>query len=122
MNAKTWVLEKTESAMFKDDMLPLIENQEKNSSLPSLLNFNKSRKVNSDLSSFFNKLEEKREYCLIVSLICGFNETELVHAQLVFSHLKSLKKSKEDSRGGPFLSNLVSWGRKSIKHTTEELS
>ena len=45
--------------MFKDDMLPLTENQEKTSSLPSLLNFNESRKVNSDLSSFFNKIEEE---------------------------------------------------------------
>ena len=88
MNTKTWVLEKTESAMFKDDMLPLIENQEKTSSLPSLLNFNQSR--NSNLSSFFNKLEEKKEYCLIVSLIRGFNELELVHAQLVFSGLESV--------------------------------
>ena len=62
-------------------------------------NFNKSRKVNSDFSSVFNKLEEKREYCLIVSLIRGFNEPELVNAQLVFSHLESLENSKEDSRG-----------------------
>ena len=61
VNTETWVSKKTESAMFKEDMLPLIENQKKNSSLPSLLNFNKSRKVNSDLSSFFDKLEEKRE-------------------------------------------------------------
>src|SRR5713226_1243200 len=82
-------------------MLPLTENQKKNSSLPSLLNFNKSRKVNSDLSSFFNKLEEKREYCLIVSPIRGFNELELVHVQLVFSHLESLKTQK-NTRGGSF--------------------
>ena len=61
MNTETWVSKKIASAMFKDDMLPLTENQEKTSSLPSLLNFNESRKVNSDLSSFFNKLEEKRE-------------------------------------------------------------
>ena len=61
VNIETWVLEKTEGAMFKDDMLPLNKNQKKTSSLPSLLNFNESRKVNSDLSSFFNKLEEKRE-------------------------------------------------------------
>ena len=61
VNTETWVSEKIESAMFKDDMLPLTENQEKNSSLPSMLNFNESRKVNSCLSSFFNKLEEKRE-------------------------------------------------------------
>ena len=61
MNTETWVSEKTEIAMFKDDMLSLIENQEKTSSLPSLLNFNKSKKVNSSLSSFFNKLKEKRE-------------------------------------------------------------
>ena len=60
VNTEIWVSEKTESAMFKD-MLPLTENQEKTSSLPSLLNFNESRKVNSDLSSFFNKLEEKRK-------------------------------------------------------------
>ena len=53
VNTKTWVSKKTESAMFKDDMLPLTKNQEKNSSLPSLLNFNDSRKVNLDLSSFF---------------------------------------------------------------------
>ena len=61
MNTETWVSKKTESAMFKDDMLPLTENQEKTSSLPFLLNFNESRKVNSDLSSFFNNLEEKRK-------------------------------------------------------------
>jgi len=47
-----------ESDMFKEDMLPLTENQNKPSSLPSLLNFNESRKVNSVPSSFFNKLEE----------------------------------------------------------------
>ena len=52
---------KKKSALFKDDMLPLTENQKKTSSLPSLLNFNKSTKVNYDLSSFFDKLEEKRE-------------------------------------------------------------
>ena len=80
VNTETWVSEKTKSAMFKDDMLPLTENQEKTSSLPSLLNLNESRKVNSSISSFFNKLEEKREYCLIVSLIHGFNEPKLVHA------------------------------------------
>ena len=51
----------TESAMFKDDKLPLTENQVKTSSLPSLLNFNESKKVNSDPSSFFNKLEKKRK-------------------------------------------------------------
>ena len=45
------------SAMFKDDMLPLLKTRE-TSSLPSLLNFNEFRKVNSDSSSFFNKLEE----------------------------------------------------------------
>ena len=61
VNTKTWVSKNTESAMFKDDMLPLTENQENTSSLPSLLNFNESKKVNLDLSSFFNKLEEKRE-------------------------------------------------------------
>ena len=61
MNTKTCVSKKTKSAMFKDDMLPLTKNQKKTSSLPSLLNFNESRKVNSDLSSFFDKLEEKRE-------------------------------------------------------------
>ena len=61
MNTETWVLEKTESALFKDDMLPLPENQKKTSSLPSLLNFNESKKVNSNLSSFFDKLEEKME-------------------------------------------------------------
>ena len=80
VNTETWVSEKIESAMFQDDVLPLTENQEKNSCLPSLLNFNESRKVNSNLSSFFNKLEKKREYCLIVSLIHGFNEPKLVHA------------------------------------------
>ena len=48
---------KTKSAMFKDDMLPLLK-QEKTSSLPSLLNFNESRKDNSVPSSFFNKLEK----------------------------------------------------------------
>ena len=32
--------------------------QEKTSSLPSLLNFNESRKVNSDSSLFFNKIEK----------------------------------------------------------------
>ena len=47
--------------MFKDDMLPLTENQEKTSFLPSLLNFNGYKKFNSDLSSFFNKNEEKRK-------------------------------------------------------------
>ena len=72
-----------------------------------MLLLNESRKVNSDLSSFFYKLEEKREYCLIVSLIRGFNEPELVHAQLVFSYLESLKTPKKTPRG-PFLSNLVS--------------
>ena len=61
MNNETWVSKKTESAMFKDDMLPLTENQKKTSSLPSLLNFNESRKVNSNLSSFFDKIEEMRE-------------------------------------------------------------
>ena len=49
--------QETKSAMFKDDMLPLLK-KEKNSSLPSLLNFNESRKVKSVPSSFFNKLEE----------------------------------------------------------------
>ena len=29
VNTKTWVSEKIESAMFKDDMLPLIENKRK---------------------------------------------------------------------------------------------
>ena len=67
--------------MFKEDMLPLTENQKKTSSLSSLLNFNESRKFNSSPSSFFDKLEEKREQCLIVSLIHGFYESELVHAQ-----------------------------------------
>ena len=61
MNTETWVSEKTEGALFKDDMLPLTKNQKKTSSLRSLLNFNESRKVNLDLSSFFDKLEEKRE-------------------------------------------------------------
>ena len=46
--------------MFKEDILPLTENQNKNSSLSFLLNFNESRKVNSSLSSFFDKLEEKK--------------------------------------------------------------
>ena len=76
--------------------------QEKTSSLPSLLNFNESRKVNSDLSSFFNKLEEKREYCLIVSLIRGY-DPELVHAQSVFSHLESLKTPKKTPGGSFFV-------------------
>ena len=61
VNTETWVLEKTESAMFKEDMLPPIENQKKTYSFSSLLNFNESRKVKSDLSSFFDKIEEKRE-------------------------------------------------------------
>ena len=61
MNTETWVSEKTESAMFKDDILPPTENQKKNSSLSFLLNFNESTKSNSSLSSFFDKLEEKRE-------------------------------------------------------------
>ena len=61
VNTNTWVSEKTESAMFKEDMLPLIENQKKTYSLSFLLNFNESRKVNSSLSSFFDKLEEKRK-------------------------------------------------------------
>ena len=38
---------------------------------------------------------------MIVSLICGFNEPELVHAQLVFSHLESLKTPKK-TLGGSF--------------------
>ena len=54
-------------------------------------------------------------------LIRGFNEHELVHAQPVFSHLESLKMPKKNT-GGPFSSNLVSRGQKSIKQTTEELS
>ena len=54
-------IEKIESGMFKKDMLSLTKKQKKNSSLPSLLNFNESRKFNSNLSSFFYKLEEKRE-------------------------------------------------------------
>ena len=58
VNIETWVSEKIESDLFKDDMLPLSENQKKTYSLPSLLNFNESKKVNSDPSSFFNKLEE----------------------------------------------------------------
>ena len=61
VNTKTWVSEKIESGLFKDDMLPLTENQKKTSSLPSLLSFNESKKVNLCLSSFFDKLEEKRE-------------------------------------------------------------
>ena len=47
--------------MFKEDMLPPTENQKKTSSLASLLNFNESRKFNSSLSSFFDKLEDGRE-------------------------------------------------------------
>ena len=39
VNTETWVSEKIESAMFKDDMLPLTKNQEKTSSLPSLFKF-----------------------------------------------------------------------------------
>ena len=54
-------IRKTESSMFKKDMLPPNKNQKKTSSLSSLLNFNESRKVNSSLSSFFDKLEEKME-------------------------------------------------------------
>ena len=61
VNTKTWVSEKTESSMFKEDMLLSTENQKKTSSLSFLLNFNKSRKVNSGLSSFLDKLEEKKE-------------------------------------------------------------
>ena len=61
VNTETWVSKKIESAMFKEDMLPPTENQKKNSSLSFLLNFNESRKVNSSLSSFSDKLEEKRE-------------------------------------------------------------
>ena len=61
VNTKTWVSKSTENSMFKDDMLPPIENQNKTSSLSFLLNFNESRKVNSILSSFFDKIEEKRE-------------------------------------------------------------
>ena len=89
--------------MFKEDMLPPTENQKKTSSLSFLLNFNESKKVNSSLSSFLDKLEEKREYCLIVSLIHGFNEPELVHAQLVFSHLESLKTPKKTPGGSFFI-------------------
>ena len=47
--------------MFKEDILPLIENQKKTSSFSFVLNFKESRKVKSRLSSFFDKLEEKRE-------------------------------------------------------------
>ena len=61
MNTETWVSKTIEGAMFKGDMLPLTENQKKTFSLPSLLNFNESRKVYSKLSSFFDKIEEKRE-------------------------------------------------------------
>ena len=61
VNTETWVSENTDSAMFKEDMLPPIENQKKNSSLSFLLNFNEFKKVNSSLSSFFDKLKEKRE-------------------------------------------------------------
>ena len=49
VNTETWVSKKTKSAMFKDDMPPLTENQKKNSSLPFLLNFKESKKVNSRL-------------------------------------------------------------------------
>ena len=80
--------------MFKDDMLPLIENQKKTSSLYFLLNFNESRKVNSSLF-IFDKLEEKKEQCLIMLLIRGFYEPKLVHAHLVFSCLESLKTLKK---------------------------
>ena len=59
VNTETWVLEKRESAMFKDDMLPLTKNQKKTSSLSSLLNFNESRKVNSSLSSFLTSLKRR---------------------------------------------------------------
>ena len=37
-----------------------------------------------------------------MSLIHGFNDPELVHAQLVFSHLKSLRTPKK-TPGGPFV-------------------
>ena len=47
--------------MFKEDMLPLTENEKETSSISSLLNFNESRKVNSSFFSFFDKLEEMRE-------------------------------------------------------------
>ena len=61
VNIETCVSKSTKSAMFKEDILPPTENQKKTSSLSFLLNFNESRKVNSGLSSFFDKLEEKRE-------------------------------------------------------------
>ena len=99
VNNETWVLEKIESAMFKDDMRHLLKTREN-----FFLTFPVST---SDLSSFFNKLEEKREYCLIVSLIRGFNEPELVHARRCFHSLESLKTPKK-TLGGSFSSNLVS--------------
>ena len=61
MKTETWVSKKMESAMFKEDMLPPTITKEKTSSLYFLLNFSESRKVKSALSSFFDKLEEKRE-------------------------------------------------------------
>ena len=73
--------------MFKDDMLPLIENQNKTSSLYFLLNFNESRKFNSSLF-IVDKLEEKREQCLIMLLIHGFYDPELVHDRSCFNILR----------------------------------
>ena len=39
VNTKTWVSKKTKSAMFKDDMLPLTEKQEKTFFLTFLVKF-----------------------------------------------------------------------------------
>ena len=55
------------------------------------------------------------------ALIRGFYEPELVHARRCFHSLESLETPKK-TPGGPFSSNLVSGGQKSIKQTTEELS
>ena len=59
----------------------------------------------SKLRTFFisGKLEEEIEECLIVSLIHGFNEPELVHAKAVFSHLESLKMPKKTPGGSFFV-------------------
>ena len=40
---------------------------------------------------------------MLDSLICGFNEPELVHAQTVFSHLESLKTPKKTPGGSFFI-------------------
>ena len=54
-------------------------------------------------------------------LIRGFNELELVRAQLVFSHLESLKTPKK-TPGGSFFVQFSLLRPKRYKKTTEELS